>query len=380
MNARVAALLEQGQSIWQDDIARSMLTSGSLQSMIDDVGIRGVTSNPSIFEKAIAAGSDYDEQISRLARDGADAATIFEKLAVADIRGACDLFRPIYDASDGADGFVSIEVNPDLARDSDGTRTQVRQLWEAVNRPNLMVKIPGTIEGAPVIGEMLAEGININVTLLFSIEAYERVANAYIEALERRNNASGQPIDRVASVASFFVSRVDTAVDKLLDDKIAAESDASRKGALEALKGKAAVANAKLAYASFKELFNSERFDKLKAQGARPQRPLWASTGTKNPAYSDVLYVTTLIGPHTVNTMPGKTIQAFLDHGDVRRTVDEDIDSARAVMQGLADAGIDFDAVTDKLENDGIDLFITSYNNLLAGVEEKRAALVAAAV
>ncbi|MCC6943680.1 MAG: transaldolase, partial [Thermomicrobiales bacterium] len=285
---------------------------------------------------------------------------------------------PIYDASDGADGFVSIEVNPDLARDSDGTRTQVRQLWEAVNRPNLMVKIPGTVEGAPVIGEMLAEGININVTLLFSIEAYERVANAYIEALERRSNASGQPIDRIASVASFFVSRVDTAVDKLLDEKIGGESDASRKSALEGLKGKAAVANAKLAYASFKELFNGERFEKLKAQGARPQRPLWASTGTKNPAYSDVLYVTTLIGPHTVNTMPGKTIQAFLDHGDVRRTVDEDIDSARAVMQGLAGAGIDFDAVTDKLENDGIDLFITSYNNLLAGVEEKRAALVTA--
>ncbi len=376
MNTRVAALLEQGQSIWQDDIARSMLTSGSLRSMIDDVGVRGVTSNPSIFEKAIAAGSDYDEQLGRLAGDGADAATIFEKLAVADIRGACDLFRPIYDASDGADGFVSIEVSPDLARDADGTRAQVRHLWEAVNRPNLMIKIPGTIEGAPVVGEMLAEGININITLLFSIEAYERVAIAYLEALEKRSNDLAKPIDHVASVASFFVSRVDTAVDKLLDAKIAAASDAATKAQLESLKGKAAVANAQLAYASFKEIFNSERFEKLKAHGARPQRPLWASTGTKNPAYSDVLYVTTLIGPHTVNTMPGKTIQAFLDHGEVRRTVDEDVEAARRVMSDIEAAGIDFAAVTDQLENDGIDLFITAYNNLLAGVEQKRSALV----
>ncbi|MGE3796431.1 MAG: transaldolase [Thermomicrobiales bacterium] len=375
MNPRVAALLEQGQSIWQDDIARSMLTSGSLQSMIDDVGIRGVTSNPSIFEKAIAAGTEYDDQIGRLARDGHDAVTIFEKVAVADIRGACDLFRPIYDVSNGADGFVSIEVLPEFARDADGTREQVRQLWSAVNRPNLMVKIPGTVEGAPVIGEMLAEGININVTLLFSIEAYERVANAYIGALEKRSNDLVRPIDRVASVASFFVSRVDTAVDKELDARIAASSSNGEKTILEGLKGKAAVANAKLAYESFKNLFHSDRFEKLKAQGARPQRPLWASTGTKNPAYSDVLYVTTLIGPHTVNTMPRNTIQAFLDHGDVRRTVDEDVESARAVMQGIAEAGIDFDAITDRLENEGIDLFITSYNNLIAGVEGKRAAL-----
>ncbi len=379
MNARVAALLEQGQSIWQDDIARSMLTSGSLQSMIDDVGIRGVTSNPSIFEKAIAAGSEYDEQIRRLAADGLDATTIFEKTAVADIRGACDLFRPLYDASDGADGFVSIEVSPDLARDADLTRDQVRHLWSSVDRPNLMVKIPGTIEGAPVIGEMLTEGININVTLLFSIEAYDRVANAYIEALEKRRNDLVRPIDRVASVASFFVSRVDTAVDKELDGKIAAASSDDERTKLEGLKGKAAVANAKLAYGSFKELFNSERFDKLKAHGARPQRPLWASTGTKNPAYSDVLYVTTLIGPHTVNTMPRSTIQAFLDHGDVRRTVDEDVDEARKLMADLAAVGIDFDAITDRLENEGIDLFVKSFENLLAGVEEKRAALATAA-
>jgi transaldolase len=377
MNPRVAALLEQGQSIWQDDIARSMLTGGSLASMIEDVGVRGVTSNPTIFEKAIAGGTDYDEQIAGLIREGKSAADIFLAVSVDDIRNACDLFRPIYDASDGGDGFVSIEVEPGLARDAAGTREQVRQLWEAVNRPNLMVKIPGTIEGAPIVEEMLAEGKNINITLLFSIEAYERVANAYIDALETRH-AAGLPIERIASVASFFVSRVDTAVDNLLDEKIATASDAGEKQRLESLKGKAAVANAKLAYDLFKDLFHSDWFEKLRAAGARPQRPLWASTGTKNPAYSDVLYVDTLIGPHTVNTMPGKTIQAFLDHGEVRRTVDEDMDSARQVMTDLEAAGIDFKAVTDKLENDGIDLFCKSFEQLLAGVEAKRAALAEA--
>jgi transaldolase len=377
MNPRVAALLEQGQSIWQDDIARSMLTTGSLASMIEDVGIRGVTSNPTIFEKAIAGGTDYDQQVADLIREGKSAAEIFVAVSVDDIRNACDLFRPIYDASEGGDGFVSIEVEPGLARDTAGTRDQVRQLWEAVNRPNLMVKIPGTVEGAPIIEEMLAEGKNINITLLFSIEAYERVANAYIDALETRNDA-GLSVDRIASVASFFVSRVDTAVDNLLDEKIAATDDAGEKQRLESLKGKAAVANAKLAYDLFKELFHSDRFEKLRAAGARPQRPLWASTGTKNPAYSDTLYVDTLIGPHTVNTMPGKTIQAFLDHGEVRRTVDEDMDAARQVMADLEAAGIDFKAVTDKLENDGIDLFSKSYDQLLAGVEQKRAALAEA--
>jgi transaldolase len=374
MNPRVAALLEQGQSIWQDDIARSMLTSGSLASMIEDVGIRGVTSNPTIFEKAIAAGSDYDEQIGELIRGGKDATAIFEAVAVQDIQGACDLFRPIYEASEGGDGFVSIEVAPNLARDAAGTREQVRHLWDAANRPNLMVKIPGTVEGAPVIEEMLAEGKNINITLLFSIEAYERVAKAYIDALQKRHDA-GQPIDRIASVASFFVSRVDTAVDTLLDEKIAQTDDEATKHKLASLKGKAAVANAQLAYDRFKDLFHTNQFEALRAAGARPQRPLWASTGTKNPAYSDTLYVDTLIGPHTVNTMPGKTIQAFLDHGEVRRTVDENVDAARQVMEDLAEVGIDFEAVTDKLENDGIDLFIQSFDQLLAGVEQKRSAL-----
>jgi transaldolase len=374
MNARIAALLDQGQSVWQDDIARSMLISGSLASMISDVGIRGVTSNPTIFEKAISDGTDYDEQIAELIQLGKSAAEIFEEVSITDIQGACDLFRPIYDASEGHDGFVSIEVAPALARDSDSTREEVRRLWDKVGRPNLMVKIPGTVEGAPVVEEMLTEGKNINITLLFSIAAYERVARAYISAMETRMSA-GEPIDRVASVASFFVSRVDTAVDKKLDEKIAAATDEQQRKRLESLKGKAAVTNAKLAYALFKDLFGGERFDALRAAGARPQRPLWASTGTKNPAYSDVLYVETLIGPHTVNTMPRATIQAFIDHGSVHRTVDEGLDEARQVMTDLADVGIDFDSVTAQLEIDGIDLFIKSYDQLLAGVEAKRAAL-----
>ncbi|HET9659813.1 MAG TPA: transaldolase [Thermomicrobiales bacterium] len=378
MNARVAQLLDQGQSIWQDDISRHQITSGSLAAMIEDIGIRGVTSNPTIFEKAIAASSDYDAQIAELSKSDRSAEEIFETLAVTDIRNACDIFRPIYDLSDGADGFVSIEVEPQLARDPEGTREAVRRLWKAIDRPNLMVKIPGTVEGAPVIREMLAEGININITLLFSIAAYERVARGYIDAMEQRI-AEGKPVDRVASVASFFVSRVDTLADRLINEKIADTEDPRDKKALEALRGKVAVANAKLAYALFEDIHSGARWDAIKAAGARPQRPLWASTGTKNPDYSDVLYVDTLIGPHTVNTMPAKTLQAFLDHGVVKRTVDSDLAQAKDVMIDLEAAGISLDAITDQLETEGIDSFIKSFETLLAGVEGKRASLTAVA-
>jgi transaldolase len=366
-NARVADLTAHGQSIWQDDIARSMLTSGKLATMINDIGIRGLTSNPTIFEKAIAGGSDYDTQISELLSEGKSAAEIFETVEIADLQDACDLFRPLYDATNGGDGYCSIEVFPDAARDADSTREQARRLWATVNRPNLMVKIPGTVEGAPVIAEMIAEGININVTLLFSLEAYERVAWAYIEGLENRH-AAGKPVDRVASVASFFVSRVDSLVDKLLEDK---------GDEFAHLKGKIAVANAKLAYAKFQEIFGSDRFAPLKAAGARPQRPLWASTGTKNAAYPDTLYVDSLIGPDTVNTMPSKTIDAFLDHGSVARTVDSDLSGAQRAMEDLARAGISIDAVTAQLEEEGIASFITSFESLLSGVEAKRASLAA---
>jgi transaldolase len=371
VNSRVAALLAEGQSIWQDDISRGQLTGGHLQKMVDEVGIRGVTSNPTIFEKAIASGSAYDEQISGLLSDGKSALEIFEAVEVDDIRGACDVLLPVYNASNGVDGYVSIEVSPDAARDANSTREQVRRLWDAVDRPNLMVKIPGTVEGIPVVQEMLAEGKNINITLLFSIDSYRDVANAYVAALEERN-AKGLPIDRIASVASFFVSRVDTLVDKLLDEKIAAGADVA------GLKGTIAVANAQLAYAAFQEIFSGERWEKLAAAGAQPQRPLWASTGTKNAAYPDTLYVDTLIGPHTVNTMPGKTIEAFLDHGTVKRTVDADYEAAWNKVAALKAAGIDLKAVTDQLEDEGIASFIKSFETLLAGVESKRAALAGA--
>ena len=369
---KVETLTQQGQSIWQDDIARSMLISGKLKSTIENVGIRGLTSNPTIFEKAISGGTDYDAQIIELLNEGKSPSDIFEAIEVKDLRDALDLFRSLYDASDGGDGFCSIEVFPDAARDQDATREQTHRLWSEVNRPNLMVKIPGTVEGAPVVAEMIAEGININITLLFSLAAYERVAWAYIEGLEKRH-AAGQPIARVASVASFFVSRVDTLVDKKLDEKIA--SDPGNAARYEALKGKIAVANAKLAYAKYQEIFGGERFAALKAAGARPQRPLWASTGTKNPAYPDTLYVDTLVGPDTVNTMPEKTMMAFLDHGSTERVVDKNVDESRRHMAELANAGISMDDVTQQLENEGIESFIKSYESLLAGVEAKRAQL-----
>jgi transaldolase len=353
-----------------------MLKSGKLAETINEVGIRGLTSNPTIFEKAISGGNNYDDQIVELLDSGKSPLEIFEAIEVEDIRNACDLFRGVYDAADGHDGFCSIEVSPDAARDANSTREQVRRLWDSVDRPNLMVKIPGTSEGAPVIEEMLAEGKNINITLLFSIASYERVALAYVAALEKQH-AAGQPIDKIASVASFFVSRVDTLVDKLLDEKIA-NATGDKKATFESLKGTIAVANAKLAYAKYQEIFESDRFSTLRAAGARPQRPLWASTGTKNPAYPDTLYVDTLIGPDTVNTMPGKTMEAFLDHGTVKRTVDADLDLARKQLADLAAAGIDIAAVTDQLETEGIDSFIKSFESLLSGVAAKKNALAGA--
>lgn len=358
-------LHEQGQSVWQDDLSREMIQTGQLNDRLS-IGIRGVTSNPTIFQKAIASGSAYDEDIKRLLGEGKSSAEIFQSLAVDDIRAACDIFRSLYDESNGEDGLVSLEVTPSLARDTEGTLNNARELWNAVDRPNLMIKVPGTDEGAPAIETLLTEGINVNITLLFSLANYERVAKAYIGALEARH-AAGKPIDRVASVASFFVSRVDTLGDTLLDDK-GGELAAS-------LKGKVAVANAQLAYETFERLFSSSRFAPLRAAGAKVQRPLWASTGTKNPDYSDVLYVETLIGPHTVNTMPVPTIEAFLDHGTVRRTVDLDYPGAHKVADDLEKTGISLDGITQQLEREGIDSFMKSYDELLEGVEGKRETL-----
>jgi transaldolase len=276
----LVALIPEGQSVWLDNLTRELVNGPELRALIEEDGLRGMTSNPTIFQKAIAAGNAYDEQLKMLVSKATNSGDSFEALEVKDVQTACDVFRPVYDALDGKDGFVSIEVSPGQARSTEGTITEARRLWHAVNRPNVMVKVPGTVEGAEAVGKLLQEGININITLLFSLENHERVMWQYIEALEART-AAGQPIERLASVASFFVSRVDTLVDKLLDDKIAAETDEAKKAALSNLKGKAAIANAQLAYGRFREIFDSERFQKLQKQGARVQRPLWASTSTK---------------------------------------------------------------------------------------------------
>ena len=348
-----------------------MLRNGELGRSIDEVDIRGLTSNPTIFQKAIASGTVYDEDVLRLLRAGRAAHEIFESVAVADIRDACDLFRPTYEASGGRDGFVSIEVSPGAARNPRVTRVETLRLWVAVDRPNAMIKIPGTAEGAAAIEEMLEAGININVTLLFAVESYERAALAYVAALEKRLVAN-RPIDRVASVASFFVGRVDTLVDTLLEERIAAAGDESERERLRRLMGRAAVANAKLAYAKFRRIFGGARFAPLRAAGASVQRTLWARTSVKNPAYRDVRYVEELIGPDTVNTMPRPTIQAFLDHGVARRTVDQGLEETRRVMADLQEAGIDMGAVTARLEDEGLDAFSASYDALITGVEAKR--------
>lgn len=361
-------LLELGQSVWLDYLRRGMLRSGELQSLIDD-GLRGMTSNPTIFEHAIGGSSDYDATLKSLATSRKSDLEIFEQLAVEDVRQAADLFRPVYDATEGRDGFVSLEVSPTLARDTERTIAEGRRLWAEVDRPNLMIKVPGTKEGWPAIERLLSEGVNINITLLFSLEHYRQVTEAYLRALEARTRA-GKAIDRLASVASFFVSRVDTEADRRIDAK---------GGALLALRGKAAIANAQLAYAWFRESLRSARWQRLASGGARPQRLLWASTGTKDPAYSDVLYVDSLIGPDTINTMPPATLQLFEDHGTVARTLPEDASEARTVMERLAAGGIDFADITRALEDDGIEKFAKSFETLLGVIRHKREALSAQA-
>jgi transaldolase len=364
------ALAKEGQSVWLDFITRELVRKGKLQWLIDEDGLRGMTSNPTIFQKAIAGSDDYDDQLAQLAREGKNAEQIFEGLAVTDIQEACDHFRPLYDRTNGEDGFVSIEVGPALAHDTAGTIAEARRLWQEVNRPNVMVKVPGTEEGWPAVEQLIGEGLNINITLLFSLRNHEQVMWRYIEGLEKRA-AAGQPLDHVASVASFFVSRVDTLVDKLLEQRIARASGAEAEK-LRGLLGKSAVANAKLAYRNYQRIFGHDRFLALKAKGARVQRCLWASTSTKNPAYSDVLYVDSLIGPDTVNTLPLATIEAFKDHGTVARTLEQGVEEASATLGALAEAGIDYDAVTKQLEDEGVDAFAKSFDELIAGVEQKR--------
>ena len=362
------ALLELGQSVWLDYLRRGMLRSGELQALIDD-GLRGMTSNPTIFEHAIGGSSDYDEELRTLAASPRGDRAAFEQLAIEDVREAANLFRPVYDATAGQDGFVSLEVSPSLARETEQTVAEARRLWAAVDRPNLMIKVPGTREGWPAIERLLTEGININITLLFSLEHYRAVAEAYLRALESRIKAR-KPIDRLASVASFFVSRVDTEADRRIE---------ARGGALLDLRGKVAVANAQLAYAWFRDLLKGAAWERLASAGARPQRLLWASTGTKNPSYSDVLYVDSLIGPDTINTMPPATLRLFEDHGTVRPTLSDDASAARLIMDQLVAGGVDFTDVTRALEDEGIEKFITSFEAVLGVIGNKRKALASKA-
>jgi transaldolase/glucose-6-phosphate isomerase len=366
------ALAEHGQSYWLDNLTREMLESGDLARRVEKEGLRGVTSNPSIFHKAISGGEAYDEQIERLARDGLGAEEIYEALVVQDIRAACDVLRPVYDDTDGIDGFVSLEVSPYLVHDTWATMEEARRLFAAVDRPNVFIKIPGSPAGYAAIEEMLYEGVNVNITLLFSIHAYEAVARAYLEALERRLE-DGKSVDDVASVASFFLSRIDVLTDSLLSQQFRSSGADASGPRPEALMGRAAVANAKLAYQSFKTLFSGSRWEKLADEGARVQRVLWASTSTKNPLYSDVRYIEPLIGPHTVNTLPDESIAAFADHGTVTAgTVEEGLDEAQEVLAGLAKSGIDFDAVTWQLLNEGMDKFTAPYDKLLRTLEGHR--------
>jgi transaldolase len=358
-----------GQSPWHDNIRRQLLASGALRKMMEEGDITGLTSNPTIFQQAIAGSGDYDADLERLAREGKSAEEIFDALAIDDIRNAADVLMRVFERTGGNDGYVSIEVAPKLANDTQGTIREARRLWSAVARPNLMVKIPATPAGVPAIEQSIADGLNINVTLIFSLRRYEEVMDAYLRGLMRRLEA-GQKIDRIASVASFFVSRVDTLVDKLLDEKIA--SGAERKELLASLKGKAAIANAKLAYAEFRRKFSTETFARLKNHGARLQRPLWASTSTKNPAYPDVYYVEALVGQDTVDTMPPATLAAYKDHGSPELRIDRNVDDARRVMDQLADVGIGMNAVTKRLEDEGVAAFAKSFDTLIATVERRR--------
>jgi transaldolase len=360
-----------GQSAWLDDIDRGQLRSGAFGRLIEQDGLTGATGNPTIFEHSITHDTTYDEQMQQLLQEDKGPKEIYEALAMTDERMVADLLRPIYDRTDGQDGFVSIEVSPYLAQDKEGTLSEVRRFWQTIDRPNLMVKIPSTPAGIPAIRQALASGININITLIFSRENYQQVAGAYLDALEERL-AAGKDISHIASVASFFVSRVDVLVDQLIENKMKATGDHAEQQKLTALQGKAAIANARLAYQEFKRLFNTPRFEALKQRGAHVQRPLWASTGAKNPAYRDVLYVEELIGPDTVNTMPLKTLESFRDHGRVRLSIEENLSLAQADLAALEEVGIYYDQVTRQLQEEGVQKFIVSFQKLFQCIESKQ--------
>ena len=369
--SKLSDLSAAGTAVWLDFVDRKFLDAGGLKKLVDADGLTGITSNPSIFEKAMGHGDAYDDSLSHYDREHPGAATMdrYEAQAVEDIQNAADTLRPVYDRLEAKDGYVSLEVSPYLADDTDATITEAQKLWRAVDKPNLMIKIPGTLAGGPAISATIAAGINVNVTLLFAQDAYQRVAEAYATGLEERVR-QGLPIDRMASVASFFVSRIDTAIDKQIDDRVGkGDPDAN---ALKALRGKVAIANAKLAYAWFQEFTGSERWRALAAKGAQPQRLLWASTGVKDPAYPDTLYVDTLIGPDTVNTMPPKTMDAFREHGAAAQTLTEDVDGARTVLAEADRLGLDLTEVTDRLVEEGVASFAKAFDDLLGAIARKQ--------
>lgn len=368
-------LQNYGQSPWYDNIQRAMLRSGELERMIREDGLKGVTSNPTIFEKAINGSKDYDDALAHLLEQNPAQSSrdLFYSLAIEDIQQAADLLSPVYDKTGGCDGMISLEVSPDLAHDTASSVAEARRLAARVNRPNLMIKVPATREGLPAVTALIADGINVNVTLLFSVLRYEEVIEAYISGLEQALQ-NGKPLNRIASVASFFVSRVDALVDKLLDEKIKTATP-EHQALLKEAQGKAAIANAKIAYQSYERLFATPRFAKLREAGAHAQRLLWASTGVKNPNYSDVLYIDTLIGPDTVNTIPPATYKAFKEHGKAASTLQEGATDAHASIALLAKLGIDMDAVTQQLEDEGVESFISSFKTLLGAIEAKAAAM-----
>ena len=368
-------LTGSGQSIWYDGIERGLITSGELKRLIDEDEVRGVTSNPTIFEKAIDSSDDYSDQLREQAERQKSASEIYEALAVRDIQMAADLLAPVFEKTDGTDGFVSLECSPLLAHDTAGTIEQVRHLWRVLERKNVMIKIPATSEGFRAVEQCTYEGININITLIFSLESYKRTVEAYLRGLERRV-AESKPIDRIASVASFFVSRIDTALDKSLQERIARAGSAIEREKLESLLGRIAIANAKMAYQVFKKVFHGKRFATLRTQGVRVQRPLWASTSAKNPAYSDVYYVEALIGPETVNTVPPATLKAFRDHGRVSVSLEENVAEESAVLARLEEAGIRLDDVTQQVLDEGLSLFSRSFEKLMKAIQLRRDEIV----
>ena len=364
------ALLSYGQSMWLDYIRRDLITSGSLKRMTEEDGLRGMTSNPAIFEKAIGDSSLYDDILKSLAsRNDLDTTARYEQIAIRDIQDAADVLRPVYDSSKFRDGYVSLEVSPLLAMKTRETIDEARRLWKAVNRDNVMIKIPGTAEGLPAIRQAISEGINVNVTLLFSQEVYEKVAEAHIAGLEDLAKRDGN-LKKIGGVASFFISRIDSLVDSMINDKLKTTTDVQQQAQLKSLLGKVAIANGKLTYLRYQRIFSGPRWQALAAQGAQTQRVLWASTSTKNPAYRDVMYVEELIGPDTVNTMPPATIDAFRDHGRLRNSLTEDVAGAQNVMDNLARTGISIKEVTTKLTEDGVKLFADAFYKLLAAVEK----------